>query len=92
MEENQNVITENNIPEEYQPLSIGKFIGLQLLFVIPCVGLICSIIFACGAVKNKNLINWARAQLIVLGIAIIVYFILMILGIGIFNVAQSTIH
>ena len=35
MEENQKVIKENVIPEEYEPLSVGKFIGFQLLFAIP---------------------------------------------------------
>lgn len=71
-----------NIPEEYQPLSIGKFIGFQLLFAIPCVGIILIIVFACGAVKNKNLVNWARAQLIILGIVILIYVLLMVLGVG----------
>ena len=94
MEENQNVIDEKNIPEEYQPLSMGKFIGFQLLFSIPCVGFILAIVFACGAVKNKNLINWARAQLIIFGIFIALYLILMALGVGtaIFNSAATKIY
>lgn len=82
MEENQNNLNEANIPEEYQPLSIGKFLGFQLLFCIPCVGIVLQIIFACGAVKNKNIINWARANLILYGIVIAIYAILMLLGVG----------
>ena len=93
MEENQNVVNANSIPEEYQPLTIGKFIGFQILFAIPCVGLILAIVFACGAVKNKNLVNWARAQLIILGVVIAIYVLLMILGIGkaVLNSATTTI-
>lgn len=94
MDENQNVIVENNIPEEYKPLSVGKFIGFQLLFAIPCVGLILAIIFACGGIKNKNLINWARAQLIILGVVIAIYVILIMLGIGtaMFGTAMRSIY
>lgn len=86
---------ENTIPEELKPLSIGQFIGYSILFTIPCVGFIVTIIFACGAVKNKNLVNWARAQLIILGIVLALYIVLMILGVGtaIFNnAAQSMIR
>ena len=64
-----------------------------ILFAIPCVGLILAIVFACGAVKNKNLVNWARAQLIILGVVIAIYVLLMILGIGtaVLNSATTTI-
>lgn len=87
-----NTVNSSTIPEEYKPLSIGQFIGFSLLFTIPCVGLIITIIFACGAVKNKNLINWARAQLIILGIVLALYAVLLMLGIGsaiLSGVAQS---
>lgn len=75
--------------QDNEPLSVGKFIGFQILFAIPCVGLILAIVFACGAVKNKNLINWARAQLIILGVVILIYVLLLVLGVGttIFNSA-----
>ena len=81
-QENQNFYGVNNIPEEYQPLSMGKFLGFQLLFAIPCVGFILTIVFACGAIKNKNLINWARAQLILVSIVFIVYIVLLVFGVG----------
>ena len=85
---------ESNIPEEYRPLSIGAFIGYSFLFAIPCVGLILTIVFACGAVKNKNLINWARASLIIAGIVLVLYLILIFLGVGatIFNSAASSAY
>lgn len=84
----------NNIPEEYEPLSIGKFIGFQILFAIPCVGLILAIVFACGGIKNKNVINWARAELILLGIVVLLYVILFVFGVGaaVFDSALTSIY
>ncbi len=83
-----------NIPEEYRPLSVGQFIGYSLLMAIPCVGLILVIIFACGGVKNKNVINWARAQLIVIAIVVVLYVVLLALGLGtaIYNSALTSMH
>ena len=101
MEENTNVTNttttmtnSNTIPEEYKPLSIGQFIGFTFLFAIPCVGLIVTIIFACGAVKNKNLINWARAQLIILGIIValyVIFFILLGVGSAVLTTVSNTV-
>lgn len=71
-----------NIPEEYKPLSVGQFIGYSLLMSIPCIGIILIIVFACGGVKNKNVINWARAQLIIAAIILLLYVIIMALGFG----------
>lgn len=81
-QENYNSFDENNIPEEYKPLSVGKFIGYNLLFMIPCVGLILLIVFACKGVKNKNVINWARAQLILTAIVVLLYILLLVFGVG----------
>lgn len=81
-QENYNSFDENNIPEEYKPLSVGKFIGYNLLFMIPCVGFILVIVFACKGVKNKNVINWARAQLILTAIVVVLYILLLVFGVG----------
>jgi len=92
MEEETKVQNNFSIPEEYKPLSVGQFLGYTLLMSIPCVGLILVIIFACGGVKNKNVINWARAQLIIMGIAVIIYILILVFGVGtaIYNAALST--
>lgn len=92
MEEETKVQNSFSIPEEYKPLSVGQFLGYTLLMSIPCVGLILVIIFACGGVKNKNVINWARAQLIIMGIAVIIYILILVFGVGtaIYNAALST--
>lgn len=68
--------------DELKPVSIWTYVGLFFLSAIPCVGLIATIVFACGAVKNKNIINYARAQLIVVGIVLALYLLLLMLGLG----------
>ena len=75
-------LNEANLPEEYKPVSLWQFVGLLVLSAIPCVGLITTIVFACGAIKNKNIINFARAQLVLIGIVLAIYILLMILGVG----------
>lgn len=45
------------------PVHTGIFFGLEVLFSIPLIGLISSIIFS-FAPKNKNLKNYARAKMI----------------------------
>lgn len=93
--EGETKVQENiNIPEEYRPLSVGQFIGYSLLMAIPCVGLILVIIFTCGGVKNKNVINWARAQLVVIAIVVVLYVVLLALGLGtaIYNSALTSMY
>lgn len=82
-----------NMSEENEVVSLWKFVGIMALSMIPCVGLICTIVFACGAIKNKNIINFARAQLIIAGIIMVIYILLIVLGVmgGIASSAQRTI-
>ena len=73
---------ENNIPNEYKPVSLWAYVGLMALNMIPCVGLIATIVFACGAIKNKNIINFARAQLVLAGIIVAIYLIILMFGLA----------
>ena len=57
--------------ENYRPISPLGYVGYQFLFAIPVIGFICVIVFAITA-SNQNVKNFARAQ-------IIVYIITMIL-------------
>ena len=52
---------ENSLPEEYRPISMWGYFGYQILFAIPCVGLIMLLVFSFGGTKNKNLKNFARS-------------------------------
>ena len=67
------------LPEEYQPVSAWGFVGLFLLSTIPCIGLICTIVFACGGVRKKNIVNFARAQLIMMAISFVITLIVGVL-------------
>lgn len=74
---------ENNIPEEYRPISMWGYFGYEILFSIPIVGFICLIVFALGA-KNVNKKNFARSYfcytIIVCLVAIVIFAIMMATG------------
>lgn len=73
----------NNIPEEYRPISMWGYFGYEILFSIPIVGFICLIVFAIGA-KNVNKKNFARSYfcytIIVCLVAIVIFAIMMATG------------
>ena len=71
-----------NVPSEYRPISMWGYFGYELLFSIPCVGLIFLIVFAVSA-SNVNLRNFARSYFCYLIVC------LVILGI-IFGIAAAT--
>lgn len=50
-----------NVPSEYKPISMWGYFGYQLLFAIPCVGIIMLLVFALGGTSNINLKNFARS-------------------------------
>ena len=53
---NNNVgFNESMIPEEYRPISMWGYLGYQILFALPCVGLILLLVFSFGGTKNKIL-------------------------------------
>lgn len=69
----------NSISDEYKPISMWGYLGYDILFILPFIGLICIIIFSVGGTKNKNLTNYARSRIcslvLVLAIWGIVFFI-----------------
>lgn len=78
----------NNIPEEYKPISMWGYFGYQLLFSIPCVGIICLLIFSLGGTKNINLKNYARSYfcyIIVMAILFAIFFALGFFGAVTYN-------
>lgn len=73
---------ENMIPEEYKPISMWGYFGYEILFSIPCVGLILLLVFSFGGTKNKNLKNFARSYFCFLIVsAIIVGILTAIVGV-----------
>ncbi len=70
MDNKVNLNNQAGIPEEYKPISMWGYFGYELLFSIPCIGLIVLIVLAVSA-KNVNVKNFARSYfcfLIILGI------------------------
>ena len=47
----------NNIPMEYQPISMWGYFGYEILFAIPCIGWILLLVFAFGGTRNINVRN-----------------------------------
>ena len=73
---NGNQFNENNVPAEYQPISMWGYFGYELLFSIPCIGLILLLVFSFGGTKNKNLQNFARSYfclLIVVAVIVLIF-------------------
>ena len=52
-------MTEQDLPEEYRPMGAWSYVGLQLLFAVPIVGLVFLIIFT---FKRSNLNRRAFAR------------------------------
>ena len=67
------------IPPQYKPLSPWAYLGYQILFTIPLVGLIALVIFALNN-DNVNRRNFARSYFCVLVIAIVIFVIILILS------------
>ena len=80
---------EQGIPSNYKPISAWGYIGYQLLFGLPLIGLIFILVFSFGGTSNENLKNYARSFLIWLLFGLIVtifvsiiFIVLMILAGG----------
>lgn len=62
---------ENMLPEEYKPVTVGQYIGYSILFGIPVIGIIMLFVTAFGSDKSKSLRNFAKAQLVLYAIGIV---------------------
>jgi hypothetical protein len=83
MNQNQ-VIANGNIPEEYKPISMWGYFGYEILFSIPCVGFILLLVFSFGGTKNLNLRNFARSYFcFMIIVAIILVIFMLVAGTGI---------
>lgn len=71
-----------NIPEEYKPISMWGYFGYEILFMIPCVGIILLLVFSFGGTKNVNLKNFARSYFCVFIICVVLFIIATVLGVS----------
>ena len=70
------------IEGEYKPISAWGYLGYELLFAIPAIGLICALVLSLVA-PNKNVKNFARSQFCFVLIVLILYGIAVALGVDI---------
>lgn len=68
-----------SIPKKFRPISAWGYIGYQILFSLPILGLILMIVFACSNEK-VNRRNYARANLILIVISVIFTVVAFILA------------
>ena len=73
-------ITENNLPEEFKPISAWGYVGYNLLFSIPLIGLIMVCVYAFGGTNKINVRNYARSFFCVFLIIIVIYILLFVTG------------
>lgn len=77
-------ISEEDLPEEFKVVPTLHFFLYQLIFTIPIVGLVVIFILSFGAGKNKNIRNFARAQLLAILVGIVLTMMFSTLLIGLF--------
>ena len=79
-------ITEDMLPLEYKPVSIGAYIGYTLLFSIPIVGFIMLLVVGFGSSYCKSLRNFAKSHLIIMAISValvgLFYLVMIFLVVG----------
>jgi len=67
---------QQNIPAEYQPISMWGYFGYEVLFSIPVVGFVFLIVFAAGGKRNKNVTNFARSYFCYLILMAVIFLVI----------------
>jgi len=57
-------------------MTMGQWLVSMLLMVIPLVNIILLIVWAVSSVENPNRRNWAKAQLVMMVVVIVLWFLL----------------
>lgn len=69
---------------DYTPISMWGYFFYTILFNLPVIGWICTIVFAVGATRNVNLRNFARSyfclDIIIIALALLITLFLGIVG------------
>lgn len=74
---------------KYEPITAWGYIGIMLLMCIPIVGIILTIIWACGGCRKVNKKSLARAALIMMAVGLVISLILGFVFKAIFNKAME---
>lgn len=81
-----------NIPEKYKPISMWGYFGYEILFSIPCIGIILLCVFAFGGTQNINLRNFARSYFCFFIIAIVLVVLLSVVFGSYFTMANYSTY
>ncbi len=64
---------------KYEPITTGGFIGILLLMSLPVIGIILTIIWACGGCRKITKRSFARAYLILMAVGMVIGLILTLI-------------
>ena len=76
---------------KYELITTGGFIGIMLLMCIPVIGIILTIVWACGGCRKLQKRNLARASLIMMAVALVISLVLGFAVKGVVNKAAKEI-
>ena len=71
-------MSEEELPPEYRPVGMWGYVGYEILFSLPVVGLVLMFIFSFSGTDNVNLKNFARAKLIMIAIGVALFVVLIV--------------
>lgn len=77
----------NNIPNNYKPLSPWAYFGYNILFSIPFIGFILLIVFSFDN-SNINRRNFARSYWCIYIFVIIILILFIILGLSLSDITE----
>lgn len=76
-------MSDNNVIQtvegDNKPISTIAYLGLMILFMVPLIGLIASIVLGVSS-SNINLKNFGRAYMIIYGVTIVIAIIMLIIS------------
>lgn len=81
--------SQNNRPTESYPMSVGSWIGVFFLSLIPIANIILLFVWAFGGTSKVSLKTYARAQLILSLIAVLIVAIIAIIIVAVGASASS---
>lgn len=79
----------NEIPKAYKPISAWGYVGWDILFAIPVVGLIILIVFACGGTSNINRKKYARSKFCAFLLGLIIALVIFLVFYFVFGITLT---
>ncbi len=82
--------TPNFMGDLEEPVSLADWIVAYLLMCVPCVGIVMLFVWAFNTGTKKSKQNWARAQLIIVGVVILIYIIMFaVMGASMMSIMEK---